>query len=263
METELTELRAEVATLREESKRLREHLNQVMRLIGVYEPEPGESWPDILGLEVDSLAIRDPDNPHSIPIHLHARGGAPRISVCDPKNRSRFELEVTESGTALEIRNAEGNAIITLCENDQRCPQVTVNTDEGIPRAGLQMKNGMPIFNIVDEKNRALVMMSTSDDGGELIVANRNGRAAVTSKATQLGGLVSVFEPSGQIMGSFFGTSATGMLDVRGPQGAMAVAITSSDVGGTVAVCDVEGNLMELLPSSKSAPDDEPDESEE
>ena len=266
MSEELAELRAEVTRLREETKSLRKDLRELFRLLSVPEDSFREGTLKALSLVVESVAVRSTVNPHSNAIYIGADESGGHIWLQDEHIRRRCSIGANGDGASIAIDNAEGKTVLSIAETDKGNPQIYIATPDGSPCAGLHIKDGHPIINIVDEKQRALVMMMSGEDGGELIVANLNGKPAVTQKATQRGGLVTTHEPGGQIMGLLLATSETGMIDVRGPQGAQAVVLTADDAGGAMGVMDAEGSLLFRLPpivksdeegDDSSIPDDE------
>lgn len=67
-------------------------------------------------------------------------------------------------------------------------------------------------------------------------------------KATALGGIVSVSEPSGQLMGFLTANTDMGQLSVYGPHGARAVSVGGGEDGGEIVFYDVDGESKSHLP---------------
>ena len=72
--------------------------------------------------------------------------------------------------------------------------------------------------------------------------------ASVTMKATANGGIVSVSESSGQLMGFLAADADKGQLSVYGPHGAQAVGIGATEAGGGMVFYDVDGAPKASLP---------------
>jgi antitoxin (DNA-binding transcriptional repressor) of toxin-antitoxin stability system len=248
MSAELTELRAEVTRLREETKSLRKDLHELLRLLNVPEDSFREGTLQALSLVVESLAVRSTENPmvNAIYVGSDAEGG--HIWFADKDWHRRCAIGANADGAWMAFQNSDGNTVLSLRETEKGDPQLYIAKPDGNPCAGLQIKDDRAIINVVDEKQRALVLLTSTEDGGEVIIANRNGKHAVTQKATGRGGLVTAHEPGGQVMGTMLATSDTGMIDIRGPQGAQAVALMADDSGGAVGVMDAEGNLIARIP---------------
>lgn len=262
MSDELTALREEVTQLREETKSLRQDLRELFRLLSIPEDSFREGTFKALSLVVESVAVRSSVNPHSNAIYIGADESGGHIWLQDEHIRRRCSISANGEGALIAMENADGKTVLSIGETEKGNPQIYIAQPDGSPCAGLHIKDGQPIINIVDEKQRALVMMMGSEDGGELIVANLNGKPAVTQKATQRGGLVTTHEPGGQIMSLLLATSETGMIDVRGPQGAQAIVLTADDAGGAMGVMDAEGSLLfRLPPIAKTDEEGEEDDS--
>ncbi len=248
MSDELHELRTEVARLRTETEALRGDLRALLTLLSVPACEPREEWPKALSLVVESLAVRSTENPMVNAIYVGSDADGGHIWFTDKDWHRRCAIGANHGGAWMAFENSDGKTVLSLRETEKGDPQLYIAKPDGNPCAGLQIKDDRVIINVVDEKQRALVLLTSTEDGGEVIIANRNGKHAVTQKATGRGGLVTAHEPGGQVMGTMLATSDTGMIDIRGPQGAQAVALMADDAGGAMGVMDAEGNLIGRIP---------------
>jgi hypothetical protein len=249
MPDDLTELRAEVARLHAELKQVRHDLGQTMRLLGVFPPEKDEPWPRFLALEVESLILRNPKNERSIPIRIETNEQGARLRFDDAQYRTRGELNIDHTGVWLAIRNEAGNTVLSLGESAQAEPHVYVARPDGKPAVGMQVKADRGgLISVLDERNRALVIIGEEKAGGEVIVANRNGKSAVTFKATDRGSLLTVHEPSGQVMGFLSADTEQGTLATYGPHGTIAAVLMGAEQGGVLVLNDPEGNMRASVP---------------
>lgn len=248
MSDELTQLRAEVAALREECTGLRREFHRFQHLFGFYPDKPHMGSSQYMIVDAECVGLRFGGTEKPIPILLRAHEENAEITLHDDENRCRGRLGIDQTGVRLEIRNAEGNVVVALGEAKDGSGTLYVADAAGRPRTSLRVNDDGGVVNVVDENGKALAVLCSGEGGGNVFVATNRQKMAVTMKATEGGGHVAVHEPGGQLMGFLVASSTMGSVAVYGPQGAIAASMGGGEEGGVVAFYDVEGKSKAVLP---------------
>jgi hypothetical protein len=248
MSEELTELRAELAALREDYTKLRRELRALQHRFGFYPEHADWRQPKYASVEADVVVVRNEADDRFIPIVMRAEEDCAEISLADKKNRTRGIIRVDETGVRFQILNADGKVVASIGQAADGSGQIYAADAEGAPRCGLRIGEDCGIVNVVDARGKALTVLTSGDGGGEIFVASPSQKPAVTIKSTETGGLVTVSEPGGQIMGFLSASSDAGCVSVYGPHGAPAGAILANESGGGIVLHDVDGKSKMTLP---------------
>jgi hypothetical protein len=228
-------------------------------LLDQQDEPPDYPRPNEVNMTAGCITIRN--EKRRIPVFITAEESEAGVWLHDQEQRPRAVFLVhPEQGGRFELRNAEGKVIVSISEGKDGSGQIYVAEAGGQPRAGIRVDKGMGLVNVVGERNTSLAMLRGNPEGGEVYTASQLLRAGVTIKCRPEGGLISLFESSGRLMG-FFGVNAdSGTLSVYGPQGAMAAAIRADDDGGHIGFFDVEGELKVLIPEQGTGDEDAEEE---
>ncbi len=256
MNEELMALQNRVASQEAELKSLREELAMVgwdvegiLSKLDLPSHRTGEKWPHFVRIMASCIRLMDEDSPVGGPqMLIEHREGKPGLEFIDGKGKVRGELILTETGVGLMVRNAEGKTVVSVGESDDAVPHVALSHADGTVAMGMQVKGGGPMVTLVNAKNHGVAFLGIGEEGGELMLAGRNEQPAVKLKGTDAGGVVTVHEPGGQVMGAITATVDMGMLTVWGPHGEVASTLGAGEEGGVLFFFDADGASRESLP---------------
>jgi hypothetical protein len=237
--TELTQLREEVAALRRD-------LDHVLIMIGQH-PLMNEKKRE-KGLKFDARGISMRRSSHSIPISLGVRDEAAWISLCDEKMVTRGKLEVTDAGARLEIRNAQGEVVVTLGEGKDGGGEVIVCSADGKPRAGMGIRDNEGVMSVQNSEGRPMAAIHAKENGGKIVAANVDGRPVAFLTGFDECGTLMLKERTGAPMVIATAQGGSGVMSVMNEHGDNAAYLASDEKGGALFICDDEGEIRARLP---------------
>jgi hypothetical protein len=239
MSDQIEQLRGEIEALKKDVAHLLQIMDQDL-------DEDGHR-PKYPTLEVDRIAARLESTRH-IPFIVHATDQGADLVFHDKDMRCRILLSIDDDGPRLEFRNAEGKLTAQIAEASDGSGQFCVCDPAGNPRAGMRFTDYGGLVNVLTEGGKPQSMIIGTEQGGEIHAVNNQQRTGVKLLASDLGGIITVHETSGQIMGYFSGDNSCGSLTIHGPLGSPAVSLAASVQGGAVLFYDGEGVSTSMLP---------------
>jgi len=244
---EITQLRAEIASLRKD-------LDQVVERLGPFGNAEPEHPRHHLGYGASYL--------HTESLHIYERAAGPFIEILaeddtagiylrDGQGRCRASLSIGPQGAKLEFRadDSEKTPTVGLTSKDGH-GTVYVASPGGQPRAMIRSTANGGVVAVMREETKPAAFMLASPDGGVIEIMNNGNNTGLTLHAKDDGGYIRCHEASGEVMAVMGGTSDSGVVSIFGTQGDEAVTLAADDNGGFISFCDAAGEPSSRLPEA-------------
>lgn len=244
MSDEITQLRAEIASLRKD-------LDQVLERLG----QMGNAGPEHprhhLGYGASYL--------HTESLHIYERTAGPFIEIFaedetagiylrDGQGRCHASFSIGPEGAKLEFPAADSGKTpaLGLTSKDGH-GTVYVASPDGQPRAIIRSTANGGVVAVMRDETKPAAFMLASAEGGVIEVMNNGDKTGLTFHAKDDGGYIRCHEASGEVMG---GTSDSGLISIFGTQGDEAVTLAADENGGFISFCDPAGEPGGRLPGA-------------
>jgi phage terminase large subunit-like protein len=227
-ETEINQLKKEVATLKEQLRELRSFFT----IETLDEP----SQRKIMHLRCWGVTLVNPTDPGQTQGMICGSEDGPFVTLSGADDRARVMIGVEKNQGHIRVYQDELKQIVDIGLDASGKAQVGV-LHEGKPRAVLKATPEIGIVSAVHDDGTVRAVMSSHFDHGEFMVVGGDMKAAVKLSAD--------------------GMDGGGYLTVNHANGKAALILSSTRVGGGVISCDSRGSELAVWPGKKSQEDGE------
>jgi hypothetical protein len=225
-ETEISQLKKEVATLKEQLRELRSFFT-----IETLDDPPHHK---IMHMRCWGVTIVNPTNPGQTQGMIYGSEDGPSISLSGLDERARVIMDVEKNQGHIRVYQDEMKQIVDIGLDANGKAQVGV-LHEGKPRAVIKATPEIGIVSAVHDDGAVRAVMSSHFDHGEFMVVGGDMKAAVKLSAD--------------------GMDGGGYVTVNHANGKAALILSSTHLGGGIISCDSRGGELAVWPGKKSTED--------
>jgi hypothetical protein len=220
---ELTELKKEVALLKEQLRELRSFFT-----IESVEGQPGRKT---LLIDCSGILLQNPANPNLGQVHFYASEQGPSLAFWGDDGKARIIIDVEKNKGRVRLFEDELKQIVDIGVDGKNNPQIGVLFD-GKPRAVMKATPDMGAISAVHDDGAVRAFMCSQFDHGEMFVVGGDMKAAVKLSAD--------------------GMDGGGYLTVNHANGKSALILSSTQHGGGILSNTSQGQQLALWPNIKN-----------